>query len=61
MKKKFMCWWGGGYGEDLRTRDLTWFDVIRGYTLENIENIEILSIGESYTMSNGDHIITRVL
>ena len=61
MKKKFMCWWGGGYLESVEMRDLAWFDVDRGYTPFDCEiMIPKLKVGETHVMDNGDHIVTRV-
>ena len=64
--KKFECFWGDGYrGEDgksiLAYQDQGFFDLLKGYSEDDIWKIDGLEVGEyAEFQESGDHWVRRI-
>ncbi len=61
MDKQFLCFWDGRYYEEEKSefKSTDFFSEDNGYFTENIQKINQLESGESFTPDVG-HIVTRV-
>jgi hypothetical protein len=61
--KKFVCYWGAGYGgEHIVSHMLDFFHEDVGYEPDEIKAITALKVGQSWQSGypNGDHFVLRV-
>jgi hypothetical protein len=65
--KLFECFWGDGYrGPDNRSilelHNDEFFNVDRGYSIEDLESIDTLQVGEyAKFQESGDHWVRRIV
>lgn len=67
MKKIFHCIWThkdsqavNSYDEDEREEPAAFFSEDNGYTKEDIEEINKLSVGKTYNCEYGNHSVRRI-
>lgn len=66
MRKLFECFWGDGYRSEselsiLKNHAQDFFDSSNGYTIENVDLIKSLLIGERAEFNDcGEHWVRRI-